>query len=283
MSSPDIALRLLLAADDGMIEEARALAGQLNAENERRQQEERAILAEARKAVDGDPGIGARAALVVAGEGWHRGVIGIVASRLVDAYHRPAIVLSIEGDTAHGSCRSIPGFDILEALTACAPHLEQFGGHRAAAGLTVARARIRAFRDALTAWADDHLGPDDLRPRLRIDGRLGFRQITPRLYEGLAQLAPFGIGNPKPTFWTAAARVADGPRRMKERHLSMSLRHDGVALRGVFWRAAERAREVEAAREALDVAYSIERNTFNGNTSLEVSLADIRAATAEPS
>jgi len=283
MSSPDIALRLLLAADDGMIEEARELAGQLNAENERRQQEERAILAEARKAVDGDPAIGARAALVVAGEGWHRGVIGIVASRLVDAYHRPAIVLSIDGDTAHGSCRSIPGFDILEALTACAPHLEQFGGHRAAAGLTVARARIRAFRDAVTAWADDHLGPDDLRPRLRIDGRLGFRQITPRLYEGLAQLAPFGIGNPKPTFWTAAARVADGPRRMKERHLSMSLRHDGVALRGVFWRAAERAREVEAAREALDVAYSIERNTFNGNTSLEVSLADIRAATAEPS
>jgi len=278
MSSPDIALRLLLAADDGMIEEARALAGQLNAENERRQQEERAILAEARKAVDGDPGIGARAALVVAGEGWHRGVIGIVASRLVDAYHRPAIVLSIEGDTAHGSCRSIPGFDILEALTACAAHLDQFGGHRAAAGLTVARARMRAFRDAITAWADDHLGPDDLRPRLRIDGQLGFRQITPRLYDGLAQLAPFGIGNPRPTFWTPAARLADGPRRMKERHLSMSLLHDGVALRGVFWRAAERAGEIEAGREALDVAYSIERNAFNGSTSLEVSLADIRAA-----
>jgi single-stranded-DNA-specific exonuclease len=280
MSSPDIALRLLLAADDGMIEEARELAGQLNAENERRQQEERAILAEARKAVDGDPDIGARAALVVAGDGWHRGVIGIVASRLVDAYHRPAIVLSIEGETAHGSCRSIPGFDILAALTACAPHLEQFGGHRAAAGLTVARARIRAFRDAITAWADDHLGPDDLRPRLRIDGRLGFRQITPRLYEGLALMAPFGIGNPKPTFWTPAARLADGPRRMKDRHLSMSLRHDGVALRGVFWRAAERAGEIEAAREGLDVAYAIERNTFNGNTSLEVSLADVRAAAA---
>ena len=283
MSSPDIALRLLLAADDGMIEEARDLAGQLNAENERRQQEERAILAEARKAVDGDPDIGARAALVVAGDGWHRGVIGIVASRLVDAYHRPAIVLSIEGETAHGSCRSIPGFDILAALTACAPHLEQFGGHRAAAGLTVARARIRAFRDAITAWADDHLGPDDLRPRLRIDGRLGFRQITPRLYDGLAQLAPFGIGNPKPTFWTPAATLADGPRRMKDRHLSMSLRHEGVALRGVFWRAAERAGEIEAAREGLDVAYSIERNTFNGHTSLELSLADIRAAAAGPS
>jgi single-stranded-DNA-specific exonuclease len=282
MSSPDIALRLLLAADDGMIEEARGLAAQLNTENERRQLEERGILAEARKAVEGDPDIGARAALVVAGEGWHRGVIGIVASRLVDAYHRPAVVLSVEGDTAHGSCRSIPGFDMLEALTACGAHLEQFGGHRAAAGVTVARGRIRAFRDALTAWADDHLGPDDLRPRLRIDGRLGFRQITPRLYDGIAQLAPFGIGNPKPTFWTPGTQLADGPRRLKERHLSMSLRHDGVALRGVFWRAAERAADIEAAREGLDVAYSIERNTFNGHTSLEMSLADIRASAAEP-
>jgi single-stranded-DNA-specific exonuclease len=276
MSSPDIALRLLLAADDGMIEEARGLAGQLNAENERRQQEERAILAEARKAVDNDPDVGARAALVVAGEGWHRGVIGIVASRLVDAYHRPAVVISIEGDTAHGSCRSIQGFDMLEALTACAGHLDQFGGHRAAAGLTIGRSRIRGFRDALTRWADDRLGPEELQPRLRIDGRLGFRQITPRLFDGISQLAPFGTGNPKPVFWTPAAQLADGPRRMKERHLSMSLRQDGVALRGVFWRAAERAEEIAASRDGLDVAYSIEQNTFNGNTTLEVSLADVR-------
>jgi single-stranded-DNA-specific exonuclease len=282
MSSPDIALRLLLAADEGMIAEARELAAQLNTENERRQQEERAILLEARKVVEHDPDVGARAALVVAGDGWHRGVIGIVASRLVDAFHRPAVVISIDGDTAHGSCRSIPGFDMLEALTACAGHLDQFGGHRAAAGLTMSRSRIRAFREALTEWAGDRLGPDDLRPRLRIDGQLGFGQITPRLYEGISQLAPFGIGNPKPTFWTPAAQVADGPRRMKERHLSMSLRHDGVALRGVFWRAAERAPEIAAARDGLDVVYSIERNTFNGNTSLEVSVADVRASGAGP-
>jgi single-stranded-DNA-specific exonuclease len=280
MSSPDLALRLLLAADDGMIEEARALAGQLNAENERRQQEERVILAEARKTVETDPDVGARAALVVAGDGWHRGVIGIVASRLVDAFHRPVVVISIDGDTAHGSCRSIPGFDMLEALTACSAHLDQYGGHRAAAGLTIHRSRIRAFREDLTRWADDRLGPDDLRPRLRIDGRLGFRQITPRLYEGLSQLAPFGVGNPKPTFWTPSVQVADGPRRMKERHLSMSLRHDGVALRGVFWRAADRAAEIAAARDGLDVAYTIERNTFSGTTTLELALADVRPSDA---
>lgn len=278
MSTPDIAMRLLLAVDDNLLEEARGLAEQLNAENVRRQQEERAIVAEARRMVESDPDIGARAVLVVAGEGWHRGVIGIVASRLVDAFHRPAVVLSVDGDTAHGSCRSIPAFDMLAALEACAAHLERFGGHRSAAGLTIERGRIKDFREALTRWADDRLGPDDLRPRLRIDGQLGFRQITPRFMAGLTSLAPFGIGNPKPVFWTHGAQLADGPRRMKERHLSMSLRHEDVALRGVFWRAAERAADISAAGSGLDVAYSVEENTFNGNTSLEVSLSDVRPA-----
>ena len=143
--------------------------------------------------------------------------------------------------------------------------------------------RSRAFRDALTRWADDRLGPDDLRPRLRIDGQLGFRQITPRLYDGIKPPGPVRRREPE-------AGVLDARRRswptarggMKERHLSMSLRQDGVALRGVFWRAAERAAEMAAARDGLDVAYSIEQNTFNGTTSLEVSLADVRASGAEP-
>ena len=108
MSTPDIAARLLLASDEAMGDEARALAEQLNTENIRRQQEEAEIVAQARKAVETDLEVGSRTVIVVAGEGWHRGVIGIVASKLVDAFHRPAIVLSIDGDVAHGSCRSIP-------------------------------------------------------------------------------------------------------------------------------------------------------------------------------
>jgi len=281
MSTPDIALRLLLASDDSMLDEARGLAAQLNTENERRQAEERTVVAEAKRLVEHDPDIGARTVLVVAGEGWHRGVIGIVASKLVEAYHRPAIVISTDGDEAHGSCRSIPAFDILSGLDACKAHLVRFGGHRVAAGLTMERSRIKAFRDAIAAFAEERLGPEDLRPRIRIDGQLGFRQITPRLMDGLRRLAPFGIGNPRPTFWTAGTQVADGPRRLKERHLSMSLRQDGVALRGLFWRAAERASAIEAARTGLDVAYSVDQNTFNGTTYLELTLADVRAA--EPS
>src|SRR6185369_16533458 len=137
MASPDIAARLLLAADEAMAAEAQELAKQLNDENIRRQTEEAGILAQAKKLVETDPAVGSRSIIVVGGEGWHRGVIGIVASKLVDAFHRPAIVISIDGDTAHGSCRSIRGFDMLAALERCAPLFLRFGGHRQAAGLAM--------------------------------------------------------------------------------------------------------------------------------------------------
>ncbi len=279
MSTPDLALRLLLASDETMADEARALAGQLNQENERRQQEERSIVTEARRLVEHDPDIGARSVLVVAGDGWHRGVIGIVASKLVDAYHRPAIVIATDGDAAHGSCRSIEGFDMLSALEACAGHLEKFGGHKMAAGVTLEKSRIRAFREAMGAVGDDRLTPDDLRPKLRLDAPLGFRSITDRFYEDLLRLAPFGNANPRPLFVTRAAEVTDGPRRLKERHLSLGLRHDGIVLRGLFWRAAEREQAIAASKSSLDLAYSVEQNSFNGRTSLELTLADVKAGT----
>ena len=123
MSTPDIATRLLLATDEGAIDEARGLAQQLNDENLKRQTEEADLVAQAKKAIETDPAIGAHNVLVVGGEGWHRGVIGIAASKLVDAYRKPAIVLSVDGDIAHGSCRSIPAFDMLDALERCAESL----------------------------------------------------------------------------------------------------------------------------------------------------------------
>ena len=172
MSTPDIAARLLLASDEAMAPEARDLAEQLNSENLRRQHEEAEIVAAARKVVETDLEVGSRTVIVVAGEGWHRGVIGIVASKLVDAFHRPAIVLSVDGDVAHGSCRSIPSFNMLAALESCADAMLKFGGHKQAAGLTIEAARIRELRARVNAHADGCLGPDDLRPRLWIDGAL---------------------------------------------------------------------------------------------------------------
>jgi single-stranded-DNA-specific exonuclease len=278
MSTPDIATRLLLATDELMEVEARALATELDTENIRRQQEEAGVLAEAKKMVSTDPGIGARSVIVVAGEGWHRGVVGIVASKLVDAFHRPAIVLSIDGEIAHGSCRSIPRFDMLGALNRCAPLMIRFGGHRQAAGLTIEAARIKELRVAVNDVADETLGPEDLMPRLRIDGDLTFRHITGGVVEGVASMAPFGAGNPRPVFAARRVEIVNGPRTLKERHLKMSLKQDGRIFRAIAWRAAEQQQYLSEHKAALDVAFSLEQNHFNGETHLELTLADLKRA-----
>jgi len=276
MSTPDIATRLLLAADEGMAEEARQLAMQLDGENVRRQEEEAEILAAAKKVVTSDPDVGARSILLVAGDGWHRGVIGIVASKLVDAFHRPAIVLSVDGDVAHGSCRSISKFDMLGALERCAHLLARFGGHKQAAGLSLDAGRIREFRMAINDVADETLGPDDLMPRLRVDADLTFRAITGDVASGIASLAPFGAGNPRPVFAARGVQIIDGPRKLKERHLKMALKQDGRIFRAIAWRAAERHDYLNENRGALDVAFSLEQNQFNGETFTELTLADLK-------
>ena len=277
MSSPDIAARLLLAADEAMAPEAKVLAEQLNSENLRRQQEEAEIVAQARKLVETDLEIGSRTVIVVAGEGWHRGVIGIVASKLVDAFHRPAIVLSIDGEVAHGSCRSIPSFNMLGALEASADVLMKFGGHKQAAGLTLEAARIRELRARVNDHADDRLAPDDLRPRLWIDGSLTFRSINEQVASELLMLAPFGAGNPCPIFRTSRVEVVDGPRRVKERHLKMSFKQEGRIMRGIAWRASEREGFVTEHRGAIDLAFSLEQDSWNGERYLQLSVADFRA------
>jgi single-stranded-DNA-specific exonuclease len=276
MSTPDIATRLLLATEEAMADEARALAQQLNDENLRRQQEEAELVVSAKKAIETDPAVGAHNVLVVGGEGWHRGVIGIAASKLVDAYHKPAIVLSVDGDVAHGSCRSIPDFDMLAALEHCSDVFVKFGGHKQAAGLTMEAARVPEFRARVNAYADEVLEPDQLLPRLRIDAPLNLRAITPDLMRGLDAMGPFGLANPRPVFHARPVEIVDGPRPLKERHLKMTFSQDGRRFRAIAWRAAERAEFLDRNRSGVDLAFSLERNEFQGETYLELSVADIR-------
>jgi single-stranded-DNA-specific exonuclease len=277
MSTPDIATRLLLATDEAAGEEARGLAQQLNEENLKRQTEEADLVTQAKKAIDTDPAIGAHNVLVVGGEGWHRGVIGIAASKLVDAYHKPAIVLSVEGDVAHGSCRSIPAFDMLDALERCADLFLRFGGHKQAAGLTMDAARLPEFRARINAHADEVLEPDQLRPRLRIDGNLNLKQITPDLVDGLNLMAPFGLANPRPVFHAMPVEIVDGPRPLKDRHLKMTFRQDGRSFRAIAWRAAERAAFLTEHRAGVNLAFSLDQNEFQGETYLELTVADFKS------
>ena len=277
MSTPDIATRLLLATDEAMDAEARALAQQLNDENLRRQQEEAELVTQAKKAIETDPAVGAHNVLVVGGDGWHRGVIGIAASKLVDTYHKPAIVLSIDGDVAHGSCRSIPDFDMLGALERCADLFAKFGGHKQAAGLTMEAARVPEFRRRINAWADDVLHPDQLRPRLWIDAPLALKGITHDLVRGLDSLGPFGMGNPRPVFHAGPVEIVDGPRTLKERHLKMTFSQEGRRFRAIAWRAAERAEFLEKHRAGVNLAFSLDRNEYQGETYLELNVCDIRS------
>jgi len=277
MSTPDIATRLLLATGDAMEGEARGLAQQLNDENLRRQQEEADLVTQAKKAIETDPAVGAHNVLVVGGLGWHRGVIGIAASKLVDTYHKPAIVLSIEGDVAHGSCRSIPDFDMLGALERCADLFVRFGGHKQAAGLTMEAARVPEFRARINTYADEVLEPDQLRPRLRIDGPLHLKAITHDLVQGLDSMGPFGLANPRPIFHAGPVEIVEGPRSIKERHLKMTFSQEGRRFRAIAWRAAERAAFLDKHRAGVNLAFSLDRNEYQGETYLELSVADFKS------
>jgi single-stranded-DNA-specific exonuclease len=154
----------------------------------------------------------------------------------------------------------------------------RFGGHRQAAGLTIEASRIRALRAAINDVADETLGPEDLTPRLRIDGDLAFRGITGGVAAGVAAMAPFGAGNPRPVFAARGVEIVDGPRKLKDRHLTMALRQEGRIFRAVAWRAAERHDYLAERRASLDVAFSLDQNQYNGETFVELTLADARGA-----
>ena len=276
MSTPDLAMRLLLSVDESQAATARGLAQQLDDENTRRRQEELGILNQARQVISSQPDVGAQNILVVWGDGWHRGVIGIVASKLVDQFCRPVLALSVVGDVAHGSGRSIPGFDLLSALEQCSDLFVRFGGHRQAAGVVLETRRLPDLRRRLVDHANRVLGPEDLSPRLAIDARLALSGIGPSLVEGLSALEPFGVGNRRPVFHADPVEIVDGPHTMKDRHLRMTVKQGSRRFRAVAWRAAERQQFYRDHRSALNMAFSLTENTYQGLTSTELNVADVK-------
>jgi single-stranded-DNA-specific exonuclease len=278
MGSANLAVDLLLVRgrSEAARTQARALAQALADENSRRQEVEATIIGEARRLVEHDPDVGGQNILVVASEGWHRGVVGIVASKLVETFCKPALVFAIEDGVAHGSGRSIPAFDLLGALEECGDLFIKFGGHRQAAGATIEAARLPELRRRLAVWANDRLDPQDLVPRLRIDSPLGLRDISSAVIEGLAQMGPFGPANPKPVFRAAPVDLLEPPRRLKERHLALLVKQDGRAFRAIAWRSADRHDYLAVNRVGLELAYSLDRNEYRGETMTELTVADVR-------
>jgi len=264
----DAGVELLLTSDERRAEE---IAAELDAANGERRARERRILWEAEAAV---AELGARPAYVLAAEGWHPGVIGIVASRIAERHHRPTIMIALDGERpASGSGRSIPGFDLLEALHAAAPELERYGGHRAAAGLTVAPERLEALQRAVEHHAAATLTPDLLLPRRRVDAVVAGPALGLALAEELATLEPCGMGNPGPSLLVPGATLAD-PRPMGEgRHLRASLQAGGARSRVV---AFGRDRLPAPPGEPLDALVRLECNEWNGAQEPRLVLRDTR-------
>jgi single-stranded-DNA-specific exonuclease len=259
---PEAALALLLTEDDG---EARALADELEGLNRERQLVEERILREAVDQVESWPEARRRRrGYVVAGEAWHEGVIGIVASRLVERYNRPVVMVAGGEAEWKGSGRSVTAFDLHAGLAACASHLERFGGHRAAAGLTVAPERLEAFATAFAAHADAVLTEDDLRPVTRIDAIVPGAKLNLGLCAELRRLAPFGLGNPGVTLLVDGCEIAEAGTVGDGKHLRFRVRHrgrdSGQAIAFGLGGQVDRFR-----RDArYDVAFRLTENRWNG-------------------
>jgi single-stranded-DNA-specific exonuclease len=270
---PEIALELLLAVDD---EVAKPLAERLEELNRERQQVEDRILREAVAQVESWPETRRHArGYVVAGEEWHEGVIGIVASRLVERYRRPVVLIAGADPLWKGSGRSIPAFDLHAALGACAGHLERWGGHRAAAGLSIAADAVDDFAAAFATYADAALTPDDLESSTVVDAVIRGRELTAQLCGELRDLRPFGLGNPPVTLLAAGCELSEQATVGDGRHLRFRVRHDGVAAGSAI--AFGLGSRADSLRRPLpfDVVFRFEENHWNGTVSPQLVVRDV--------
>ena len=269
MQRADAALELLTTPDE---ERAAEVAAELDRLNLDRRMTEQRIVFEADAACRGQLSAGA---IVVAGEGWHPGVVGIVASRLVERHRRPCVVIALEGGRGRGSARSIPAYDVHEGIGAGEAHLVRFGGHRMAAGLEIEEAQVDGFRRALARHAGERLCPADLRPVQRVDAVVSPGDLTLDLAEELERLGPFGAGNPEPTLLVPATRVEHVTAMGEEgEHARFSLAGGTGRARGVAFRTSQRGLAAAGARPH-DAAVTLERRRWNGAVEARVVLRSL--------
>jgi len=267
----------LLLTDDA--EEAGRIADTFEEINTSRQAADRQLLAEVLEMVDRTYDESRDHAIVLAGENWHPGVIGIVASRVVERFHRPTIMISLHPEgTGRGSARSVSGFHLLEALTACRDHLDAFGGHRYAAGLAIRRESLDAFRHAFQAYARDRLSRESLTPTLTVDLKLALGDIDARFYLELSRFGPYGPGNPEPVLALEGVSARGYPRIVGENHLKMVVAEGGRTLDAIGFNLGHLLQEVDVGRGPLTLACRLRENTYLGRSSIQARLIDVRSA-----
>lgn len=272
MSSPEIALQLLMTENR---REAESLASVLEEENKTRQREERQIIKEAIEEAERTTNFNRDRVIVVGREGWHQGIIGIVASRLVDKYHRPAVVIAVMEGKGKGSGRSIKGFHLFNALDACKEHFIEFGGHEQAAGLSIEKEKIAPFRAQINKHAAENYKPEDFVRKVTVDLPVRFAEFNTMFLDELKLLEPHGMGNPRPVFHTPKAEVKTKPERFGE-SLKFWLMQEGVVYEALIsGRMADEYLWIEKGME-LSVSYNVKMKSWNGQENLQLELKEAR-------
>ena len=268
---------------------AREIAARLDKLNNERQEEERRIVEEIEQRVAEDSLVRDSYCMVIDGDGWHRGVIGITATRVVERYGRPALVLSREGENAHGSGRSIPAFHLLNALESCGELFTRYGGHSHAVGFSLPCERVRELRARMDEYARSRLTVADFEAVLNIDAELSLDQITPDLCSAVRNLEPFGAGNPQPIFHAHSVRLAAPVKVLKDKHVRLKLapaRQQGVTQgwrrslihSAVGWRLVDRVmQEKLLPGDVLDIAFTLDQNEHPEFGGIELSLRDFKS------
>lgn len=266
------AVKMFIAGSEA---EALSFAEMLHSDNTDRKEADSQITKEALEMIATRDDWKERHSTVVYQPHWHKGVVGIVASRLIEHYYRPTVVLTQSGDYAAGSARSVPGFNLYEAIHACRDHLLGYGGHFAAAGMTLETEQVDAFREKFEAVVASTIDPALLIPEIILDAEISFPDIKPAFFKILSRMEPFGPENPRPVFLIRNVENTGWSKIVKEQHISFSLRQQGIVLRGIGFGLAGKF-EIMEKQKPFDIVCRIEENSWNGTSSLQLQITDLR-------
>jgi single-stranded-DNA-specific exonuclease len=257
------------------LEEALKWAEELHADNSTRKEADANITEEALALIEGDEGLLNRRSTVLYQPHWHKGVVGIVASRLIDHYYRPTIILTQSGEYVAGSARSVSGFNVYEAIHQCKDLLLGYGGHFYAAGMTLDPANVEAFCQKFEEVVSASIHPDLLIPEIVIDTEITFRDITTSFFNIISQMEPFGPDNLRPLFLTRGVTDTGFSKVVKDKHLRFVLRQDGLTLTGIGFDMADKI-DLLSSRQPVDIVYKIDENEWNGQKSLQLRMVDVK-------
>jgi len=273
LDSADKVIRLFQTDSEG---EAASIAQELHEQNINRQNIQQKVLDEAILKIKEEINLDKDICIILAKEGWHKGVIGIVASKIVEIYHRPTILISIDKDIGFGSGRSILNFHLLEAIDSCKKLFVNYGGHRQAAGIKINKENIEKLRKGINKYAKAKITREDLIPKINIDAELKLSQVSLNLINGINKLPPFGIGNPKPTFCSVNLSLEDHPRILKEKHIKMKLSDHITTMEAIGFSMAYFYDKIVENTGQIHVAYFPELNEWMDNKTLTLNLKDMK-------